>query len=351
MAAVNYPTNIPGPTQLTSEPKVRARNSGLPGVESYTAPERDYYGTVSVNFFFDRNQAAVFKAWWDTNKGYWFNALWPRLSHSLSVYRILGVPTFTHVYDGAYRVSARLELRGASLEVSVPDFCDPNWAYRALLAVFETGTLSSQNPPVFSNVGNTLFIEGNPGFGGTSDEDFKYGARSAKVVGNSSRLKVNKPSGWVGQPNFIPRMQDFCIEVWAKYPLGAAGGDMITFPTSTLPAAYARLYFVNSAGDFFVQQGAAVAATGVGVPVNQWFHLAWARGSGVSRIFINGVAKAQWNDSHDYNTDELEVRVPSNSINPSTSIHHFDELRVSIGIPEYTADFTPPGPFFTVGCA
>lgn len=150
MATVDYPSTLPGPDQLTTEPKVRARSSGLPGVERYTAPERDYYGTLSVNFFFSRDQAAIFKAWWDTNKGYWFNAVWPRLSPALIVYRILGVPTFNHVFDGAYRVSMKVELRGISLAVGVGCTEGPGWA-----------TMTPVNRTRFSLVyGNGRFVSG-----------------------------------------------------------------------------------------------------------------------------------------------------------------------------------------------
>lgn len=130
MASVDFPTTLPEPRQVTSSPKYRARTSGLPGTQGYTAPERDYYGALSVEFFLTKAQAAIFKAWWDSNKGYWFNAVWPRLSQSLSVYRILGAPTFTHVIDGAYRISVKMELRGASLAVGITPPISDVWAVK-----------------------------------------------------------------------------------------------------------------------------------------------------------------------------------------------------------------------------
>lgn len=287
MATVDYPSTIPGPSQLSSEPKVRARSSGLPGSEGYTAPERDYYGTLSVSFFFNRDQARIFKEWWDTNQGYWFNAVWPRLSQSLSVYRILGVPTFTHVYDGAYRVSAKVELRGASLAVQGPETGDAFWLDNIALLPFDSGI--------------TNFAPGGVSFNSTGTSistNSKYGSGSLAVNGTA-------PGG--GGPNGLYGVSpssangwgltegDFTAEAWVylnSYPTSGTYGPILR--TAGEFSGTEINFRVSESGWVDViaassESGQTVLTAGPPIALNQWTHVALSRASGFYRIFRGGV--------------------------------------------------------------
>jgi len=112
-----YPSGLPRPTKAFHRPKDRVMASDLPGKATYSQRERDYAGTVDVEFFFTAEQAAAFFAWWRDDLlygGKLFSAVWPALRPGPLVYQFASNVTHRHVYLGAYRVSATVEIRGAS---------------------------------------------------------------------------------------------------------------------------------------------------------------------------------------------------------------------------------------------
>ena len=116
-----YPTALPGPTKSVHTPKARVSSPNLPGVGSYSARERDYSGMQDVEFFLDATQAAAWYTWWKTDLkegGLWFNANWPALRPGFMTLQFITEPVFTHVYDGAHRIAATVQVRGASKELA-----------------------------------------------------------------------------------------------------------------------------------------------------------------------------------------------------------------------------------------
>lgn len=115
-----YPTTLPNPTKADHKPRYRVHQSDLPGPTSYSSRETDYSGTLDVEFFFTAEQAEEFYTWWKTALAYggcWFSCSWPALRPGSMVCQFLAEPSFDHVYMGAHRVSATVQVRGASLPV------------------------------------------------------------------------------------------------------------------------------------------------------------------------------------------------------------------------------------------
>ncbi len=234
--------------------------------------------------------------------------------------------------------------------------CDLQWSDVVMLCNFE-GPSSTTTPTVYSDYGNTLSLSSN-GLANTSTENFKFGGRSAKIVGNSGKMVLSVPMGWVGAPSMAPRDKDFCVEVQARFESYAAGAEIIKFGYDASTQKYSALYYdYSGVGNFYVTALLSpgvqpTVATGTGIPLGVWFHLAWDRRAGVSRIFINGVIKASWADTYNYDVDTIDIRVPASSVDGNTGVVFYDELRYTVGSSRYAANFTPPTePFKTVPCA
>lgn len=135
MSALAWPSSLPMPIRAKHVPDVeRAFRSDLPGAASYKTKARDYSGVEEVEFLFDATMAATFYTFWrDTllEGGVAFNCSWPALKQGGLVVKFLRAPVFKHVYNGAYRVTAVVLVRGASLPVQYPS--DPYFANVTLL--------------------------------------------------------------------------------------------------------------------------------------------------------------------------------------------------------------------------
>ena len=80
-----------------------------------------------------------------------------------------------------------------------------------------------------------------------------------------------------------------------------------------------------------------------GFPANEWHHLAVARQSGTTYMFLDGVMESSFADTHDYGTSALAAEIAGYA---GGSLYNWDgyisNLRVLKGTALYTANFTPP---------
>ena len=83
-----------------------------------------------------------------------------------------------------------------------------------------------------------------------------------------------------------------------------------------------------------------------------WNHVAWVRNSGTSKIYINGHESGSVSDTTNYTNNRIIIG--ANNYNSSYPYHEFTgwihDLRIVVGTPVYTGNFTPPdGPLTTTG--
>jgi hypothetical protein len=119
--SLDYPSTLPNPTRVLHSPKRRVSESDLLGPASYSRREADYAGTMDVEFFLNDTQAALFYSWWKDDLVYggcWFNCSWPAMRPGSLVCQFKTEPVLAHVYNGAYRVSATVQVRGVSEAVT-----------------------------------------------------------------------------------------------------------------------------------------------------------------------------------------------------------------------------------------
>lgn len=149
---------------------------------------------------------------------------------------------------------------------------------------------------------------------------------------------------------------DFTVEFWIN----------TTFDATGLSGSEPRLFAPASSADqsgglqVWISKGAAGSANCVqlGAPtggsvaivssvdaVNDggWHHIAITRASGASKIFLDGVLKQSASDSNNYTrwgTEGLYMASWVGSGGYFTG--RLDDVRISVGVALYTADFTPP---------
>lgn len=213
-----YPSTLPNPTRLTHRPNMRAIISDLPGRPALASRERSYSGAADVEWFLNSVQAAEFYVWWNetlARGGYWFNSAWPAILPGINTCQFITEPVFTHVYDGAFRITATLQVRPYAGPLLGPDETP------ATIMIDFEGLQTYEEVNNFYNGGLGSFGSG-PGpawgivFTGTMtaeethvDANF-YNEPSFETVGfiiqgtwgTLTEFTLNKPDGFVGGFSF-----------------------------------------------------------------------------------------------------------------------------------------------------
>ena len=90
---------------------------------------------------------------------------------------------------------------------------------------------------------------------------------------------------------------------------------------------------------------------------SEWNHVAWVRNSGTSRIYINGYdGGVSVSDTKNYSNNQIIIGANAYATNGGYSYPNYEftgwihDLRIVVGTPVYTGNFTPPdGPLTTTG--
>lgn len=210
--------------------------------------------------------------------------------------------------------------------------------------------------PYFSNVGSLLHFDGADA--STTFTDVKGLAWSAN--GNAqidtAQSKWGGASGlFDGTGDFLGGFStstlnvgtgDFTIEAWirlnstgrnailSKY-VTAAGGYLFDLGAST------ELRLIIGTGTFQTATGATSLSTGV------WYHVAATKSGTTLRVFLNGTQDGSVTAA---GTPADAARSPTIGRDPNDATRDFDgwidDLRVTIGVARYTANFTPPAAAF-----
>ncbi len=79
------------------------------------------------------------------------------------------------------------------------------------------------------------------------------------------------------------------------------------------------------------------------VTANQWVHVAVARASGTTKLFINGTQEASTSDSRNYIQGAVGLHIGrQNGATVNDFMGYIDDFRITRGYARYTATFTPP---------
>lgn len=168
----------------------------------------------------------------------------------------------------------------------------------------------------------------------------KFGQSSCFFDGTSRSVRGDSSS------DFTFGTGDFTIDFWAWFQTVTTA--MIMYDarspsgTELCPVIYANTTTLSYyAGGVDRITSATVLATG------QWYHVAVARASASTRLFLNGAQQgATYADTNNYVAPPAQRPIFGDSGSaPSTTVGMagwLDEYRVSKGIARWTANFTPP---------
>lgn len=198
--------------------------------------------------------------------------------------------------------------------------------------------------------GSTTFIDSSAvpktvspsGNAQISTNQFKFGGSSMYFDGVGDFLTA--PSSTA----FNLATFDFVIEGWF-YPTNVAAGASIM--SRRFDNATGWCLVINGAGGMSWRlvvggvwtDGFCATTTGL-IQNNTWYHIAATRSGSTFRIFVNGVQVSTATNAGAVQDTPYALRVGTSTINPNEVpfTGYMDDVRLTIGAPRYTANFTPP---------
>jgi hypothetical protein len=185
--------------------------------------------------------------------------------------------------------------------------------------------------------GKTVISGGNPVISG----NVKLFGQNTLYLDGGSYLYVNHDS------SLSMGSGDFTVEYW-QYRL--SNQDRLVISKSWEPNTYLPNYMITENANFFVgRQGEALAQTGsiIGMPVNQWVHVAAVKNGSIIRTFVDGKLAAEVGIGFTPN-DRVADLYLGVGYGSSAFNGYLDNIRITNGFARYTASFTPPlSPFPT----
>ena len=132
---------------------------------------------------------------------------------------------------------------------------------------------------------------------------------------------------------------DFTLEAWI-YPTVTTYHSIFDFRSVSTEAA---IYLgINLSDQIYLYVNGVVPITTAAISLNVWTHVAVARSSGTTKIYVNGTQSgSSWADITNYGpTKPLRIGAWFNNLYGFTG--YIDEVKISKGIARYTTTFTAP---------
>lgn len=166
----------------------------------------------------------------------------------------------------------------------------------------------------------------------------KFGGASMLFDGTDDYVLAN------GSSDFTFGTGDFTIDFWFRATSVTGSRTLIDFRNAGGNQVLPNIYLNGTSLRYFVSNADRITGATV-VAVDTWYHVALARSSGSTKLFLNGTQEGStYTDSNDYVAPTTNR--PSLGLNSDLSTTdfsgHIDEVRVSKGIARWTANFTPP---------
>lgn len=183
--------------------------------------------------------------------------------------------------------------------------------------------------------------------GGTTSIDTtnkKFGAGSLKFTGGGSITTSGRVGGGLQLGT-----GDFTLEGWIWIDPSAVSVTREIFTSYTSSSAYSTFYYQGSSNALQVWKsstGVLTSNTTI-VPPSQWIHVAFSRKAGTCRIFQNGTQVSSFASTHDFTEDYFCIGGQATNSSTEAFIGNMDDIRITVGVGRYTANFVPPTKAFT----
>lgn len=153
---------------------------------------------------------------------------------------------------------------------------------------------------------------------------------------------------------------DFTIEYWmlTQQSLVSNGDILDNRNNSNAPFSSGGDTTGSSSGFGFNAGSTSLVYNGT-INLNQWYHIAYVRHSGVATLYINGVVASSAADTYNYGASPNHMLIGQRYATPLLPWYgYFTDFRMVSGTAVYTSAFTPPtspltaisGTSFLLGC-
>ena len=244
---------------------------------------------------------------------------------------IEGVSTDNGLWESVVRVTASNGVWvDVPVVVEIVDLSDPHWD--KVVSLLHFGGVDSST--TFSDAKGRVWT---PEGGAQIDTDyFQFGGSSALfTAGGNIRTDATT--------DFAFGTGDYTVEVWVRVgapPEGSVSNDRHVFGSFDF-APDMVFYLERNANKPSVWDGGAALTSSIGVPTNQWTHVAWSRVAGTLRIFVGGVQG--YSGTHSVNFASVAMaRIGAMNTTDRWFNGRMDEMRITKGVARYTENFTPP---------
>jgi hypothetical protein len=140
---------------------------------------------------------------------------------------------------------------------------------------------------------------------------------------------------------------DFTIEAWVYR---TDTGFQRAIVDNSAGQSNRILFYITSNNKLNMFDGSSTWLSSTNtVTANQWVHVAVARASGTTKLFINGTQEASSSDSRNYIQGAVGLHIGrQNEATVNDFMGYIDDLRITRGYARYTATFTPPTKSFNL---
>jgi hypothetical protein len=219
------------------------------------------------------------------------------------------------------------------------------------VALYNTSTINLPSAPL-TPIPRTIFLSNfnNPGIIDVSSRNVFETVGDAKIrtdvkkYGTGS-LYFDGTTDYVVQPssvNYEYGTGDFTIEFWLY--LNSTGLQTIVSNLSAATGGVQPHIYINTTIRYYTNSADRI--TGASLSSGQWYHIAVSRGSGSTRLFVNGTQSGStYADTNNYTTAPLGVGTyweAGAPVTTNTLNGYIDDLRITKGVARYTANFTAP---------
>ena len=221
-------------------------------------------------------------------------------------------------------------IAGAFPNYSAPLTSEPQFNLNSIL-IHADGSNSANNNTFQDSSSNAFSItrNGTPTQGTFSP--FSQTGWSNYFNGSTDYLSV--PSN----ANLTLGTSDFTIEFWAYWTDTSSTYPPIYDQRQGGNGAYPLILLISGVISYYVNNAQVIA--GPTVVKNQWYHIAVARSSNVTKLFVNGVqAGSSYSDTTNYSGGAINI---GRTFDGYYTTGYISNLRVIKGTAQYTSAFTP----------
>lgn len=161
----------------------------------------------------------------------------------------------------------------------------------------------------------------------------KFGTGSMSFDGVASYLNIPF------QTTLVFGTGDWTIEGWF-YAFDTTSVNIYDSRPAGTQGAYPMIW-INASAQLALWVSSADRIVSSTISANQWYHFAFVRSSGVTKLYLDGVKTGvDYADSNNYLSSNVRIGYNANNVYPFNG--YIDDFRITKGVARYTDNFTPP---------